>query len=1147
MDRLLDAMLAHMKAAPLEPPLQEIIVIQGRGLDRWISQRAALVHGGWGFVETLYPRPFLLRAFAAVLDGGAPPIPVADGTMSLESGLRVAATLPAMLEDPRFSRVAGVVDRRAGDGDGRAGAVRRDESILAMAPRIADVLDRIAQHRVDFAQAWSEGRAAPISHADEPWLAELWRRISKDAPPSRLVVERERFRRACMEGVGPLPGLPLRVTVFGVSTLAPAFLELLEALSHRIEVSIHALDPCPQGHGHALVRSWGVEATEFATLVGSRIAALGATAVHHDEIAPIPGSVDGDTLLALLQARLRGAAVAAVDGRSPPRRPIDEAFGDDTVSFHPCRGPIHELERAHDAVVDLLRRDPTLEPRDVAILTPDLERVGPIAEAVFGARRDASGRSVLPFSITDSDREESQAIEAFVRVLELARSRCERREVLETLALEPIARAFDLGAADVEVLEQWCDAAQVRWGLDEAHRALHGRRGEIIGTWRWGLDRLHLGSVASDGVDGALADDEPVSPAWAVEGSDTERLARLESFIEAISPLALACGTARPLASIASRPAEPIEGSADSAPIVPESSGDWLSIVEQLADRVFDPRSRGMGGAFTLSRLATMRMAARASGYADGAHRIGAPTALGWIIECLRDVHPGRGVLAAGITIAALQPMRSIPFRVIVLVGMGDGAIPRRVAPVGFDLVAAERRPGDRDARLDDRQVMLETIFAASRSLVITWPGVDPASGLPMAPSVLVDELLEALPEARHEANAPGAIALDHDRAPDGAREASPHTEGTAVGKAEIASTIDRAATATVVTIEALEQFWRHPAEAHLRALGVGLEWSSSDAAEEDPIGAEFERELLDAMQPTSAEGAVATIAPAPLSTAALVGRGLLPRGAARQRVQNDLQSICQEWRHRADELLRGAGAAHGLHERFDTIDIDTELPPHAEVESPRVRFMGRLPILRGVGPLIITTGELDNPRIVLRLWLRMLAASVALATIEAPTAGVLIDRRPSGRGDERAMKPAIKLVPGPAPDEAREHLALLAALFLKGQRMAIPFMPATSISYAHHLEKRGGVSASQALALAQKHFFDARGDAGDRALRLLFEPSRFFEGSAANGDPERARPGSFQWLAERVARPIMRAHKQALTARSLVKPAPARAKGRRT
>ena len=69
----------------------------------------------------------------------------------------------------------------------------------------------------------------------------------------------------------------------------------------------------------------------------------------------------------------------------PPalRRPVPPTDRDRSVQIHVCYGARRQVEVLRDAILHVLAADATLEPRDVAIMTPDLATFAPLLEAVF--------------------------------------------------------------------------------------------------------------------------------------------------------------------------------------------------------------------------------------------------------------------------------------------------------------------------------------------------------------------------------------------------------------------------------------------------------------------------------------------------------------------------------------------------------------------------------------------------------------------------------------------------------------------------------------------------------------------------------------------------------------------------------------------
>jgi exodeoxyribonuclease V gamma subunit len=87
--------------------------------------------------------------------------------------------------------------------------------------------------------------------------------------------------------------------------------------------------------------------------------------------------------------------------------------------------------------------------------------------------------------------------------------------------------------------------------------------------------------------------------------------------------------------------------------------------------------------------------------------------------------------------------MRSIPFRIVCVLGMNDADYPRRASQRDFDLMTTSFRPGDRSRREDDRYLFLEALLSARDKFYLSWQGNRATDNVDMPPSVVVSQLLE--------------------------------------------------------------------------------------------------------------------------------------------------------------------------------------------------------------------------------------------------------------------------------------------------------------------------------------------------------------------------------------------------------------------
>ena len=127
--------------------------------------------------------------------------------------------------------------------------------------------------------------------------------------------------------------------------------------------------------------------------------------------------------------------------------------------------------------------------------------------------------------------------------------------------------------------------------------------------------------------------------------------------------------------------------------------------------------------------------------------------------------------------------MRSVPHRVVCLLGLDDGTFPRNSVRDGDDVLARDPWIGERDPRSEDRQLLLDAVCAAEEHLVIVYSGADERTGATIPPAVPLGELLDAfdrtatVPDGRRVRD---AITTRHPLQPFDARNFVPAALGTA-------------------------------------------------------------------------------------------------------------------------------------------------------------------------------------------------------------------------------------------------------------------------------------------------------------------------------------------------------------------------------
>ena len=715
----LGALAAQLLAQPQRDPLAPVqVVVPSQGMGRWLTLELARRQGIVMQLEVQLPASFIWQLSRQVL--GALPEQSAFKPQTLTWRLYDWLCEPDNLA--RAPRLAHYLE----GGDER----RR----LALAGRIADVFDQYLLFRDDWLEAWERGARLDLG-PDEDWQALLWQMLTADGHPHRARLLGDLLARL-QAGTG-LPGLPERLVVFGISSLPPHHLRVLQALARHCAVVIFALNPCREAWGEIrdlreLARDSSLQPDDWYLDVGQPLlASLGkqgrdffdslfalASEEGAEEIGVYASDAElqDDSLLHLLQND-----ILALRSRAPEQRPWLRA-DDRSLELHVCHSPLREVEVLHDQLLARFAADPSLTPDQVVVLTPDIERYAPFIEAVFSGRGGQARAARIPFSLADrSLRSEVPLIEAFLALLALPDSRFAAEELLGLLERPALARRAGIEQEDLPLLRDWLREAGVRWGRDAAHRARLGLPAETAFSWRQGLDRLLLGFAAPQ----QLAGDAPplLGETWpldALEGARAQLLGRLAGFVGGLGRWADELARPRPL-------------------------GEWADCLQRLLDALFDEAEAGE----TLLLLSRACAALREQAEAAGIER---PLPLELVrqqlVAALEQNGGASGFLTGAVTFCTMVPMRSLPFRWVCLLGLDDGALPRRTPAAGFDLIARHPRRGDRARRLDDRYLLLEILLSARDGLYLSHVGRDPRDNAVLPPSVLVSEILDCIDQS---------------------------------------------------------------------------------------------------------------------------------------------------------------------------------------------------------------------------------------------------------------------------------------------------------------------------------------------------------------------------------------------------------------
>ncbi|MCL4739427.1 MAG: exodeoxyribonuclease V subunit gamma [Burkholderiaceae bacterium] len=1116
----LEALLLERLAAHGDDPFEpDTVVVPSAAVQRRLTLAIARAHGVCAGVEFGFLAQWLWRQMRRVLPQIHETSPLAPAVLAW----RIYAALGDagfVAGQPRLQRYL----------DGADELMR-----LELSQRIATLLDQYATYRPGWLGRWQQGERVidpagmgAAGAADEAWQAALWQRLAADLglaathPAARFVAALESGGEALARGTG----LPRCAHLFALPTLPPLHAELLAQLGRWTELHVYLLNPCQEywyevvdrkrlawlaargraeGHevGNRLLAAWG---RQTQALVDTLLERSGDAAVDDHRFEPAPG--------ATLLARWQNAVLAMED---LARGSVDLAADDRSVELHVGHSLTRELEVLHDRLLAMFAADPTLQPGDVLVVTPDLEAAAPLIDAVFGT---APPGRLLPYAITGRARSRVNApARALLALLDLAASRCGASELFALLQQPIVARRFGLDDAALAEVHAALLAGGLRWGLDADHRAAAGLPADARHTLADALDRLFLGHAMPPPRD---APSDPIAgllPAGDLEGSDARVLGALHRFAEALG--ALRTDVQQPLA-----PAR------------------WVALLHELLARFTAP------AADELDDLAELHDGLRTLADTLARAELATPLPLAVLRHALEQAldDPARGGVPSGhITFSAMSPLRGLPYEVVCLVGLNGDAFPGAERAGEFDLMAARMQRGDRQRRQDDRNLFLDLLLAARRAVHLSHTGRSVRDHTALPPSVLVDEWLDVLvPAIAADPDDPASIAaararlvVEHPLQPFAlqafrsdadprvrshraelcealqqalaaqaqapAAEAWPDAEDEPCGEADegfVAGAVESLPQASwapplpfftaslpppgpewrSVTLAQLVEFFRQPARFLLRRrLALALPRDADELRDDEPFVPEREPgwALADRLLPAALAGANE----ARLLRLAEAGTEWPAGAVARQPLRRLLA-----------ELIPFA-------ERVRAVSAGPTLPPHTgaldfDLDGEAWQLGASHADLRPGGLLRWRAAPLQ-PRDRLEAWLHHLWLH-ACPPLIAADARRAVDATDATSEPDASASPGARCGPGPtrwlafdatlalrAPassEAARELLASLLRIYRRGLIEPLPFFPKASWAF---VDADGSFQAARKAFEPTRHHAHAEG--ADAAIRLVW------------------------------------------------------------
>ena len=757
MEQLLAQLVRLLLSEHISPLTPQTVVVENPGLAHWLKMQLANSLGVAANIQFPMPSRFFWQLQKQFMADKHPNW--GEESVFVKSSLRwlifEALGDETLIQSDEFSLLARYLEI---EGESRLSTEVSQAEIslrrMRLANTIADLYDQYLVYRPDWIQSWEQeideldGESFSQSKlSDHQWQPILWRWLVARAKEKGLPLQHRanlfsEFQITLAEDANTLASdnLPSSIIFFGFSTLPKHQLQTLELLSEKVDVHLLTPNPCEHYWGDVLdetlqarlrLRGYDMSLSDAGN---DLLASLGQMGKDYQRLLiDVDGVSESSDFIPYDQHHVLGKIQNQILHLQQAKHDPQALEEDDSVMMVGCHSPLREIEVLHDRLVEVFSTT-DLTPQDVVVMIPDVASYAPYIDAVFSQPilpPQQKGPRHIPYSISDRPvQSEHPVLAAFSHWLAIPQGRLAFSDVMEIFETPAVYQGYGLQEHDLPLIKDWLVQAGVRWGLDGESRAKAGLPQWEQNTWWYGFRRLLAGYAAGQQVL-QTEDSGPWVGVDAIEGLDAALLGAVMLFVEDLQHFIEATWTAR----------SPL----DWHTTIQEHMMNWLKLPAEDA-WILEHIHQVMDGWLSSAQAVHFNGAVAFSVVADA------------LSQALQQSSGSQHFMVGKVNFCTLLPMRSIPFKMVAVLGLNDQDYPRSVTPNSLDLMRFNRRLGDRSRRDEDRYLFLEAIMSARQFLWLSYKSRDQKNDQPMTPSVVLAELMDYINDGFVEASGTASV-----------------------------------------------------------------------------------------------------------------------------------------------------------------------------------------------------------------------------------------------------------------------------------------------------------------------------------------------------------------------------------------------------
>ena len=700
-----------IRSKPLELYQKESIVVQTEGMNRWLSVKISEKNKIFSNFEFFSPNNILFELFKLAN--------LRSADIFNTGNLRwlIYKILGSSDFQKKFTRTFQYFE-----GD----KIKQ----LQLATKLADLYDQYSIYRPDYIRLWNNDKVAEVKQAfvyHEKWQRWIWNKIKEEVKDYNFdkVETRDRLVDKLTNDPDFIEKIKKkypRISLFGFSIFTPFHLEIfLGALKDHIDVDFYLFNPAPEDFWLQDIPEktkikiedfYGKSSQELNLTVGNNLLMnLGKTAkelylmlfenetfINNLDNETLTQPPDRDTLLKRIQFEIYHNINESQREKIP-----ESLIFDGSVSIISNYSMVREVEALYNYLLKQIQEN-GYKPVDIIVQTTNIDAYTPYIKAVFD-----NSPVKLPYKIADRSYAGTDNLVGILKqILTLQKDEFTSENVLQILEFEEVKNKFDI--INISKIRELVDKANIRHGIEGDIN-----NDTIFVSWRYGLERILLGyAMHYDSLYQIPGKEYPTIPLDITEGEYAVEGLKLKAFIDKLILFLDNRSQKRTLEEWRIF----ITDFIDEIMLIPDDKSDQLNyildkmsfpdIIDELLDEKFSYE------VFSRALIDSLYMNNRLGKFISG-----------------------------NITFCSMIPMRSIPYKIVVILGLNQGVFPRKNKDISFDLIMSDQRYADRNIKDSDKYLFLESLISAREKLYLSYIGQSIKDNTEIPPSPVIDEVLD--------------------------------------------------------------------------------------------------------------------------------------------------------------------------------------------------------------------------------------------------------------------------------------------------------------------------------------------------------------------------------------------------------------------